>query len=539
MKKSLILESLNMKNFATFADQTIDFEKGFNSIVGETGSGKSLILDALNLIFGSRSDKKLIRKGADFSIVEAIFNVQDESIKEFFFNLDLPYEDDVVIKRVIYKNGKSKAYVNFQQCSINTLADLSKRYIDLVGQFENQKLFSEKYQLRLLDEYCQNNKLVKSYIEQFDEYTYKCNHLTTLIDKQSNLLQHKDFIKFQLEELIQLSPSLEDEFELNRQKNFILDQEQNSKSLSEINEIFDGNIQQSGLLALSNRLSKVVSSIKSIDHKKIDNVESLNELVKELSYSLNQSMTLEDTNINIDEVISRLDLYTKLKRKYNTDTDGLVKKMNDLSNESINLGQVDQEIEKTKGEIDKLSLLLFEKANNLHKKRVQGAKELSALLTKQVQELKMTGAQLLIDLNTTNTLGTNGITTLSFTAETNKGEGFFKVKEIASGGELSRILLAFKQVVSANDSVSIFLFDEIDAGMGGETAFRIGETLKNVSDKSQVIAITHLPQIAQFSDVLIKVQKGIDPNKNRTYSMVDYAKGKEIKEEVTLMTPLV
>lgn len=540
MKKSLILESLNMQNFATFSDQVIHFDRGFNSIVGETGSGKSLILDALNLIFGSRSDKKLIRKGTEFSVVEAIFNVQNDNIKDFFFDMDLPYEDDVVIKRVIYKSGKSKAYVNFQQCSIATLTDLAKRYIDLVGQFENQKLFSERYQLRLLDEYCVNTNLIGDYHEQYEKYQAKTNELTGLIEKQNNLLQHKDFVTFQLNELESLNPSIDDENDLINKKNSILDFEENSKNLDLINQIFDGDDSQPGLVNLSNKLNKLIYNLKGVSSKSIEDVENLNDIIRDLSFSLNKSSQFhEDSDINIEDIISRLDIYSKLKRKYNTDTEGLVKKKEELSKEFANLDQMDDKIEKTKREISRLSILLFEKANELHNRREIGSKKLSNDLTRQVQALNMKGAQLIFQLNKQNSLGPSGITSLNFLAETNKGEGFFKVKDIASGGELSRILLAFKQVVSASDSVSIFLFDEIDAGMGGETAFKIGETLKKVSSKSQVIAITHLPQIAQFSDILIKVEKGIDKEKNRTFSLIDYAKGKEIKKEVTLMTPLV
>tara|TARA_B100001971_G_scaffold213155_1_gene245533 strand:+ start:122724 stop:124337 length:1614 start_codon:yes stop_codon:yes gene_type:complete len=537
MKKALLLESLKIKNFATFTDQNIKFEKGFNSIIGETGSGKSLILDALNLIFGSRADKKLIRKGADFSIIEAIFNVQDTKIKDFFFQLDLPYEDEVVIKRVLYPNGKSKAYVNFQQCSINTLTDLAKRYIDLVGQFENQKLFSEKYQLRLLDEYCKNNSLVATYQTKFDEYTMLNNQLATLVEKQNNLIQHKEFINFQLKEMHDLDPSVEDEMSLIKQKEKVLDQEENTKNINIINELFEGNDEQAGLLSLSSSLNKKILGLKGISEEALDQVASLNETIRDLSYSLNKEVSLDDLDIDIDEVLTRLDLYTKLKRKYNTDTEGLVTKKTNLEKESVNLDQVDSEINLLKDKIETITNELFQQASDLHNKRVNGAKSLSDELTKTVQALKMNGAQMKFELVKNSTLGREGITGLSFIAETNPGEGFFKVKEIASGGELSRILLAFKQVVSANDTVSIFLFDEIDAGMGGETAFTIGKTLKEVSKKSQVIAITHLPQIAQFSDILIKVEKDVDDN--RTHSKVNYINGDKIKEEITSMTPLV
>jgi DNA repair protein RecN (Recombination protein N) len=208
-----------------------------------------------------------------------------------------------------------------------------------------------------------------------------------------------------------------------------------------------------------------------------------------------------------------------------------------LSKEKVDLDNIDNRIINLEKKIDLLTNELYTQAASLHKKREAGAKDLSSKLTKQVRKLNMSGATLNLSLIKSEKLGEYGLTQVSFMAETNSGEGFYKVKDIASGGELSRILLSLKQTISAKDSVSIFLFDEIDTGMGGETAFKIGETLKGVSKGSQVIAITHLPQIAQFSDLLIKVEKAVTDN--RTISQVSFISDENIKSEVTAMTPLI
>ena len=536
-KKSLLLNSLNLKNFATFSDQTIQFKPGFNSIIGETGSGKSLILDALNFIFGQRADKKIIRKDSDYSVIEASFSVNDKSIKDFFFELGLPFDDEVVIKRVIYKNGKSKSFVNFQQCSLNTLSELSRRYIDLVGQFENQKLFSEKYQLILLDSFINCQDLLNTYQIGYQNYLDLKQELLTLKEKQREVLQHKDYIEFQLKELEELSPSVEDENDLISKKDLFSNTEANSQDLEHLNALFEGDTEAMGIVDLLNRAKKLINSNNSIsDSIKTDAIDTF-EKVQEINYAINKELSFDEVEFEIDDVIDRLDKYKKLQRKYDTNTEGLILKLSELRKEHTNLDNIDKMINVVESKIDGLTSDLYEQATILHKKRITGSAKLSTELTNQVRKLNMSGATLSLSIVKSEKLNEYGLTHVSFMAETNPGEGFYKVKDIASGGELSRILLSLKQTISAKDSVSIFLFDEIDTGMGGETAFKIGETLKSVSRGSQVIAITHLPQIAQFSDILIKVEKSITDN--RTISEVHFIENDKIKEEISAMTPLI
>jgi DNA repair protein RecN (Recombination protein N) len=278
--KSLLLKSLNLKNFATFSDQTIEFNSGFNSIIGETGSGKSLILDALNFIFGQRADKKIIRKDADFSIIEASFDVCDDSIRNFFYEVGLPFEDEVVIKRVIYKNGKSKAFVNFQQCSLATLAELSKRYIDLVGQFENQKLFSEKYQLILLDNFIGLEESLKTYQIGFQNYLSLKQELESLREKQREVIQHRDFIDFQVKELNELNPSEEDELDLQNKKDLFTNTEENTKDLDHLNVLFGGDNESMGILDLLNKTKSLILANNSISEDVKNNIIDTYEKLK-------------------------------------------------------------------------------------------------------------------------------------------------------------------------------------------------------------------------------------------------------------------
>ena len=540
LNENLFLECLTLKNFATFKDQTIHFDDNLNAIVGETGSGKSLILDALQLVLGHRADKKLVRKGADFTHIEAVFRCQDVSIKTFLDEQGYPFdESEIIIKRIIYGNGKSKSYINYQSCNLSILNNFAKRFIDLVGQFENQKLLSGTYQLVLLDNFAGNSKLKENYILSFQKLSTLRLKLEELKKSNQDVAQKLDYLRFQNNELNDLNASIADENDLLNKKDMISNHEKFAQLSQEVQLLVNGSDESDGLLNQVRRLIKVLSGqqqIIDLDH--IDKLEDVYNFINELDHLIQNNANIEFHDEDIQFVIERLDQYQRLKRKYNTDTEGLIKihnelreQIEELENYEITLGNLDQEILSAKE-------FAFNDAQELHESRLNASRILSERLTKEVNKLRMNGATVNIQVDEELSLSVNGISRVTFLAETNPGEGFYKVKEIASGGELSRILLALRQVVSGQDSISIFLFDEIDTGIGGETALCIGKALQQVSKNSQVIAITHLPQIASYAQKLILVDKKFDESKQRTFSTIQEISGTGIKKEIKKMTPV-
>ncbi|MCO4753021.1 MAG: AAA family ATPase [Bacteriovoracaceae bacterium] len=540
MSGNLKLKTLNLTNFATFQDQVIQFGDHFNAIVGETGSGKSLILDALQLILGQRAEKKIIRKNCEFSCVEAVFTTSDQEIKDYFYELGHPFEEEIVIKRIIHKSGSSKAFLNYHQCPVSMLAKAGKRFIDLVGQFENQKLFSEKYQLSLLDNFANNNNLIDSFNTGYEKYLEQTQQLEQLKQQESQTHQRLDYLNFQLEELEKLSPELSEEIQLKEKKDKFLELESNKKLLAEINYYFEGGDSFPGLQSVLGKLEKALGQARVLNSDIIEKFQTARDDLFEINFLLNKDLDFELSEDELTEIVDRLDLYTKLQRKYNTDTSGLIEQMNSFQSEKESLENIESNLLKLEKDVEASLKSLHVVASKLHEKRVEASKRLSKLLTKAVRELKMDGASFDISLSI-GELSSTGISKISLNAEINPGEGYHRVKDIASGGELSRILLALRQVLSSRDSVSIFLFDEIDTGMGGETAFHIGKSLSKVSEHSQVIAITHLPQIATFCDKLLEVKKKVkqDKGESRTVSQVNEITGEEIKTHVNEMTPLL
>lgn len=536
---TLYLKSLNLQNFATFQNQTIVFDPKFNAIVGETGSGKSLILDALQMIFGGRTDKKLIRKDSEFATIEAIFKSNDSQIKNYFNEIGHPFDgDEIIVKRIIYTNDNSKSFLNFQSCSATTLTNFSKRFIDLVGQFENQKLLSEDYQLVLLDSFSNLKPAVEKYQKTYSELSQLKKLLENLINEKNVQSQREDYIRFQLDEINKLDPSLEDEEDLTKKKDFILNIEKRQQVLGSIaSAISEDEINMLGMI--KSCLIRADKAEGIISNEIVSKLYEVKALLEDVSFDLSKDLDVSVEDEDLNEVIDRLDMYQKLKRKFGGSTEKMILVFEEFQNELNNFNDLDEKITLTTKQVSQLEAQCFSLAEELHTTRVQKAVVLSNELSSKIRDLKMSGATIKINLIKTSQLNAKGCSKVEFIAETNPGEGFFKVKEIASGGELSRILLSVRQILSSNDTISVFLFDEIDTGIGGETALAIGKSLDSVASASQVLAITHLPQIANFANHLINVSKStlVIDEQPRTVSLVEIAIGEQKNNVLKQMNP--
>jgi DNA repair protein RecN (Recombination protein N) len=502
------LESLQLQNFVTFKNHQIHFQEGLNVIIGETGSGKSLILDALQLVFGSRSDKRMIRSGCEFALVEAHFCAKDSEIKKELDELGFPFEgNDLIIKRMIRTDGSHKCWINHHVCSLQVLVQIAKRYVDIVGQFENQKLLSPKYQLRLLDQFSQITDSTQAFKELYQKYVKLKAELERLHQLQADRIQKMDFLNYQIKEIKDLSPSEGEEEELKLKKQRYLDFERTQILYQQLAQFISEG--ETGSLAyfISQAKSLIAKNQNLLPGDFVQNFMTFSEQFDEINRQFIQAepTALDDENIQI--VIEKLDAYQRLKRKFGETASGILNKLHKFEEEYHQLVNSEAQYEEIQLQLNQLEAQLKKDAEKLHLERKSSSLKLSKLLTQALRELNMPHAQIFFELEWTNQLSEEGMTKLSLMAETNKGEGIFQVKDVASGGELSRILLSLRQVLSAHDSISIFLFDEIDTGMGGETALLIGKSLKKVSLGTQVITITHLPQIATYADRLISVSK--------------------------------
>jgi DNA repair protein RecN (Recombination protein N) len=541
MDAHFYLKNLIIQNFATFKNQSINFKPGFNAIIGETGSGKSLVLDALQLILGGRADKKVVRRETDYSLLEASFYCHDDKVKAFLETEGYPIEsNEIVIKRLIYKNGSTKNYINHLSCTVSFLSAFARKFIDLVGQFENQKLLSESYQLYLLDHFAKQLEDVVQYQVLLKDYkTYKKEY-ENLIQSKSMREQRLDYLIFQLQEIEKLNPSSQDEEDLLKKKNLMINLEKTQKLCFQVKDSFEGGEGQSGLLGQLKFLNHLFAKNPDLFGDQLELLADIDDKIHLLQNEIDRKLNHEVDPSDLENVLDRLDSYQKLKKKFGGTVESILqtqveflKEKNQLEALDINLDDLDKKIATSEGK-------LMTMAKSLHQKRSTSAKKLGEELTNKVRLLKMNGATIRLELEKTEELSETGNSRAFFIAETNPGEGFFKIKDIASGGELSRILLSLRQILSSDDSISIFLFDEIDTGIGGETATCIGKALSEVAAHGQVIAITHLPQIAQFAEALIIVNKDIQSKDKeaRTESTVKEIFGKMVLKEVKAMAQL-
>lgn len=544
MKRKLVLKKLLMQNIATFDQKEVFFTTGLNVIIGETGSGKSLILDALALVLGERADKKIVRLNHDHATVEATFETQCDELVKNLEDLGYPTEGkEIIIKRIIHKEGKNKCFINHFQCPLNILQNFCREYVDLVGQFENQKLLSPSYQLQLLDSTIENFKEKKQFVEKFKLLKNLELELQTLELKKVEREQRIDFLKYQLEEINQLNPSLEEEERLLNLKKNIKNKEHKNNVIQLLRKIFDGDD------AESNSLKNNFHSLKTILFKNKDlfpahYLEDFAKFTEEFNHFYNLLINSDDPdmeNASLDQVIDKLDKYQKIKRKHGGTIDAVVSQKKLFEQELLSLENLEQNFEILHHEIKNVTSICHTLADSMHLVRKKHAQNLSRHMTQGIQFLKMEGAVVDIQIHRQQDLCSSGWDQLYFLVQTNIGEGFHVMNEIVSGGELSRILLVLRQLSVDLGKISIFLFDEVDAGIGGETALAIGRNLKILSTNLQVLAISHLPQIASQADHLIKVaKKTIKENaKDRTQSEIfHFTKNELIKDEARKMVLL-
>lgn len=541
MDANFYLKNLIIQNFATFKNQNIKFRPGFNAIVGETGSGKSLVLDALQLILGGRADKRVVRRETDYSLIEAVFKCHDPQIKAFLESEGYPIDgSDLIIKRLIYKNGTTRNYINHLSCTVNFLTSFSRRYIDLVGQFENQKLLSESYQLHLLDHFAKNQVELSTYQAELKEYKRLSSEQNELTETKALREQRLDYLTYQLQEIEKLNPSSQDEEDLLKKKAMMVNVEKTQKVCFQLKEVFEGGEGQTGILSHMRFINSLFSKNTDLFTNLSETLSLAEDQLCILQEEITKKLNFEFDPSELDSVLERLDSYQKLKKKFGGSVESILQNQVEFLKEKNQLEELEINLSSNQERINLVHKKLLSLADNLHQKRLRHSKKLGDELTKRVRLLKMEGATIRMDIQKMEDFMESGMTRACFLSETNMGEGYFKIKDVASGGELSRILLSVRQILSTFDSISIFLFDEIDTGIGGETANCIGKALSEVAMNGQVIAITHLPQIAQFAEALIMVNKDIQhqESEKRTESSVREIFGKMIQKEVRAMAQL-
>ncbi|GAA6765285.1 DNA repair protein RecN [Flavobacterium sp. CGRL1] len=505
-----MITSLSIKNYALIEKLSIDFSKGFSIITGETGAGKSIILGAIGLVLGKRADLTSLKNKEEKCVIEAQFEISKYNLKEFFEANDLDYEDETIIRREILPSGKSRAFINDSPVNLQELQDLSLFLIDIHSQQQTQELSDETVQFKIIDAIANNNDIILSYQDLLKSYKSEKSKLNALLKKQSDSGKEQEYNTFLLNELVsaKLKSGEQAELEADFEKlnNVEIIKESIDKSLVIANE------EQFGVFHNLNEIKTALQKIApfSTEYQSLfDRITSISIEFDDVSKELqNASEKLLNDPEQLQLVSQKLQLIFNLQKKHHAGSvEELLQIQSDLGNTLLELDNIEEEIETLSKAIEEKAGELDAFAAKIHQNRINAIPVLSNQLISILETLGMPNVRFNIELMPSETYFQNGKDELQFLFSANKGTDFGLLKKVASGGEMSRIMLAVKAILAQYSKLPTLIFDEIDTGVSGEIAIRMGEIMKEMSAKMQIFAITHLPQIAAKGDSHFKVSK--------------------------------
>lgn len=515
-----MLLNLKINNFALIKESDIMFTKGLNILSGETGAGKSIIFEALSVALGERASKSMIKTGTDHSVIEAVFSLTDElksllSEKGLISDID---EETVIIRRDIYLDYPTVSRINGFSATLADLKEISAYLCDIYGQYEHQLLLDKDNYLSIInkatrieynDEY---DKLESELKDIFIEIKDLTSSLKNFLEKSSNLDSEIDFLEFQINEINEINPVPGEMDEIKDELKKLQNQELIQETLSSVDNNLRGSDEQFENNDVLAKLGESINNLERISNYMSD-VDGLIERMKTSMYELEDISSVISSYIGtdydesrIEELSLRLSKLQMLEKKYATDIDGVLYKKEKLELELNDLKYLDERIQEVR---DKIKLKEDEYnvvANKISNLRKNAAEKLEKNLSDELHELDMQNSVFKVEFSVSKPTE-KGIDDVEFLAKTNKGSSFKPIREIISGGEMSRFMLAFKNVLSDANNYKTFVFDEIDAGLSGKVANTVGKRLEKLAEKRQVLIISHLPQIISKADSHYKITK--------------------------------
>jgi len=539
-----MLLEMSIKNYVLIERQLIAFEPGLNVITGETGAGKSLVIDALSAVTGGKFSKEDIRTGEDKASIEALFSLDGVlDIKNILeeYGIESDSDNSLVITREVNAHGKSVCRLNGQIVTLSILKRIAQYLVDIVGQNEYQLLFNSVKHGEYVDsfgsdEIYQIKRDVKLLSDKLAELSEKLKSASGSASERERKL---DMLRFQVEEIESARLKINEDEELRLRRHLLINAEKLLKGVTNVYDvIFSGDSNKRGALDMLSESAGTLRELTAADEK----LGTYKSRIEEIMYQLEDIKgelrvyrdNIEFNDNEIDFLEERLDQINKLKRKYGSSIeevlayrDNAAKELQELIDNEKNMAEIESEIEKVKDQY-------IVKARLLSETRKDKAKILEKLIEKELQDLNMYGSRFVIKISQDeNVISANGIDKIEFMISPNPGEPEKALSKIASGGEMSRVMLAIKNAFSEVEKAPCVVFDEVDAGVGGQTANMVGQKIKAISKNAQILCITHLPQIASLTDNHIFVDKKVQDNK--TYTEIKILNFEERVEEIARM----
>ena len=514
-----MLRLLHIENIAVIERAEISFDRGFNILTGETGAGKSIVIDAISAILGERAYRDMIRTGATKASVQAIFS--DVPNLPWFEETGVAHDPELVIHREIYLDGKNVCRVNGTLVNVTVLRKLGVQLINIHGQHDSASLFDEENHLQFLDAFADNEDIRMQYTAQYLTVSELRRQIDRMSMDEGEKLRRMETLRYQIEEISKAGLTPGEDEELEQRRKLLQNAEKLSDGIEEASRCLYGGDDTDGasaLLAQAQRalgkLSRYTDSYQALYSRLEDLMYQVTDVAEEVRDALDDLSYSPD---ELEEIESRLDVIHRLRRKYGATCDDILKYLENAKKELDEIEFADDHLERLKGKLKKAEQDAWKVATALRNNRKQAAEEMSTRILTELSQLDMPRVQFQCNFEELE-LGSNGVDAVAFYMSANAGEALKPMSKVASGGELARIMLAMKNVLAERDQVNTLIFDEVDTGVSGRAAQRVAEKLKSVATHKQVLCVTHLPQLAALADTHLLIAK--EERQGRPYTAV-------------------
>ena len=531
-----MLEMLHIENIAIIERSEIAFARGFNALTGETGAGKSIVIDSMSAVLGQRTSRDLIRTGADKAFVSAWFSHVPASLCE---DLGITPDEDgnLMLQREIHADGKNVCRVGSRPVTVSQLRQLGSRLVNIHGQHDGQQLLDEEQHLTYLDRYGKTANSFSAYTDKYNALTEIRRQMTALQMDEAEKARRMDTLQYQIAELERAKLKEGEEEVLESRRNLLRNGEKFISAVSGCDYCLSGSDDSDGVLALLRRAQEAISTVRNLDETFAALYERLQEAYSEV-YDIADTVSDQRANFDfspneLDEVEGRLDLLYRLKKKYGATVEDMLAYLDKCRTELDQICYAGDTLERLKKEEAKAEKAVMEAARALSEERKTAATALETLVLEELRQLDMAKIRFCVEF-TDHAPDATGMDGVRFLMSANVGEELKPINRIASGGELARIMLALKNVLSEQDMVATLVFDEVDTGVSGRAAQKVAEKMARIAGSKQVLCVTHLPQLAAMADTHFSVEKG--EREGRTYTNVEELPRQRRREELARLT---
>ena len=515
----MVLSLLHIENIAVIECADISFNKGFNVLTGETGAGKSIVIDAISAILGERAYRDMIRTGAAKASVRAVFTDVPEFL--WFSENGVEYDSETIIQREVYLDGKNVCRVNGTLVTVSILRKLGMQLIDIHGQHDSASLFDESNHLHFLDAFADNAALRETYLEKYNAVAELRREIERMTMDEGEKLRRMETLRYQIEEIAKAELESGEDEALESRRKVLQNAEKLSDGINAAVECLYGGDESDGAASLLAEAERELSRLSRFT----DAFSQLHEKVADLMYQVQDAAeeirdARDDLSYSADElerIESRLDVIHRLRRKYGATCADILEYLEQAKNELDEIEFADDHLERLRNKCSAAEKIAWDAAFALRWSREQAAEQLAERILTELSQLDMPKVQFSCNFTETE-LSVSGADSVAFYMSANAGEALKPLSKVASGGELARIMLAMKNVLAEKDSINTLIFDEVDTGVSGRAAQKVAEKLRSVARNKQVLCVTHLPQLAALADTHLLIAK--EERMGRTYTTV-------------------